>query len=273
MSGEKPNWVAPVANFLTKMEFFKSPFWYERVMMGMEKTGGKFVNYGYLPQPEEDLNFQLNPEDEPNRLFLNLVEQVIGNLDLSEKRILILGSGRGGNADYIARYKNPREIIAVDRSERAISFSSGEYSDECLAFINSSIEDLDINNLGKFDIVLSIESSHCFDQNIFLEKTKELLGQDGRFILADFRSIHQIEALVSGIQERDMQIIKQKDITQNILLAMENQTEERMRQIKEVMPSFLHGVVGEFVGIKNSGIYTKFKNRSFEYFILNIENH
>ncbi len=54
-----------------------------------------FMNYGYVPFTFEK-PLSLLPEDETNRYSLQLYHYLCALVDLSEKEMLEIGSGRGG---------------------------------------------------------------------------------------------------------------------------------------------------------------------------------
>lgn len=247
--------------------FLKSQFWYEVAMIKLGKVGGKFLNYGYTSNDKNDYLILLS-EDELNKPFIGLVDQAINGVNIKNKRILILGSGRGGDAEYITKYKQPSEVVAIDRSRRAIHYCNIEYNYPNLRFIHSKIKDIDVNSLGQFDVVVSIESSHCFNEDIFLSKTKDLLVVGGILVLTDFRSLEKMEKLKQKIAEKKMVIEKEYDITTNILSTIDKESESRLEIIHKTMPKFLWKMSREFIGIKGSRIYNSFKKKKKIYFTL-----
>ena len=54
--------------------------------------------------------------------YMQLYDHVAGAVDLRDLKVLEVGSGRGGGADYIKRYLKPESMVGLDISENAVSF-------------------------------------------------------------------------------------------------------------------------------------------------------
>lgn len=269
MLREKFNIEESAIELLAKIKFFKSEFWYEIVMRGMEKIGGQFANFGYLPINEEIL-LKLNADDEINRLHINLVEKALVELVVNGKDILVLGCGMGGDAEYIGKYKNPKQVLGIDRSKRAVEYARKANKLANVQFIQDKVEDLKVDSMDRFDIIVSIESSHCFDQEALLDKTSQLLKPGGVLAIVDFRDRKSKEKLLLSIESRGLQIVKNQDISANIILSMEEESDNRQKTIEEVMPKTLQVITGEFIGLRGSRIHNLLKSGKVEYFVLQV---
>lgn len=62
------------------------------------------MNYGYAPLEGEDDRLVLEPADEYNRSYIYLYEHLLSGVAVEGKEMLEVGCGRGGGAEYIARY-------------------------------------------------------------------------------------------------------------------------------------------------------------------------
>ena len=82
------------------------------------------MNYGYA---SKDLNLELKKEDTHNRYPIYLYHHVASQIDLNNKKVLEIGSCRGGGASYIARYMNPSQIICLDISSSAVKNCNDHY--------------------------------------------------------------------------------------------------------------------------------------------------
>ena len=80
----------------TKRRFWK--WWYNTFTTKAKDQDFKFMNYGY---DEDGFYPELNSEDESERYPIHLYHHVVTQVDISGKRILEVGSGRGGGASYI----------------------------------------------------------------------------------------------------------------------------------------------------------------------------
>ena len=85
-------------------------WWYQRLARAHKRADFRFMNYGYI----DDKKLELLKEDEPNRLFIQLYNMNIRDIDLKGKEIAEIGCGRGGGASWIAKTYNPKSLIAFD---------------------------------------------------------------------------------------------------------------------------------------------------------------
>jgi len=104
-------------------------------------------------------------------------------------RILELGCHWGFNCFHYA--EAGFSVVGVDISETLIALANEKLSahlrksDLDLCFINSWIENLDVNELGKFDtIILTDTLEHVIDPLPVLQKAKDLLADDGKIYIS-----------------------------------------------------------------------------------------
>src|SRR4051812_6746554 len=97
-------------------------WWYGRLARRIATGSWTFMNYGFLSSESENAkSLQLQPEDEPDRLCIQLYERITSPALLKGAQVLEVGSGRGGGASYLARYLQPAKIIGVDFSPDAVA--------------------------------------------------------------------------------------------------------------------------------------------------------
>jgi hypothetical protein len=94
-------------------------WWYQKLSKSHDKKDFRFMNYGYIDSTPPSLEFY----DEPYRLFIQLYEMNIRNIEFHNKWPLEVGSGRGGGASWVARTMNPSSLTGVDFSGEAVSLS------------------------------------------------------------------------------------------------------------------------------------------------------
>ena len=70
-----------------------------------------FMNYGFS---DENLFIEIDPEEERERYPAQLYHHTADQEDISEKKVLEVGSGRGGGASYVSRYLKPKSVIGID---------------------------------------------------------------------------------------------------------------------------------------------------------------
>ena len=167
-----------------RLENFVSNF-YDRFNAKLDDSI-RVLNYGY-----SDLDSEVDEERlqrEPDSLRLNLYKNAIKHLDLSDKRVLEVGSGRGGGASYIARTGGAREYVGLDLCPSSVDDCNRNYADvDNLSFCIGNAEDLPFED-NRFDVLINIESSHNYKNcPRFFAEASRVLKPDGIFVYADFR--------------------------------------------------------------------------------------
>ena len=147
--------------------------------------------------------------------------------------------GRGGGADYIKRYLDPACVVGVDYSANAVNLCLEYYSVEGLSFVPGDAENLPFEDQS-FDIVLNVESSHCYgSMTDFLAQVKRVLKPGGYFMFADFRNLEQLEELEKQLDQTGMCLITHENITPNVLKALDADHGRRFAHIQRGVPKML----------------------------------
>ncbi|MBN2536287.1 MAG: class I SAM-dependent methyltransferase [Spirochaetales bacterium] len=223
------------------------------------------MNYGYAADPAESQTLLLDKRDESNRYFIQLYNHVARGVLLKDRDVLEIGSGRGGGVDYISRYLEPRSIVGMDLSQKAINFCNKNYSPSLISFVNGNAEFLPFKQ-ESFDVVMNIESSHCYSSmKNFLNEVCRVLKFKGYFLFADLRDKDEIDILHSQLKDSQLKLIQHGDITGNIINALQLDSQNRMNYFKKFIPSFLLDSFQEFAGTINSRIYKRFINKKTLY--------
>jgi ubiquinone/menaquinone biosynthesis C-methylase UbiE len=233
-----------------------------RLMGSNLQSPTKFLNYGYAPLPREGgpCPPSLAPEDEPDRLSIQLYHRVVFPY-VVDHDVLEISCGHGGGADYIARYLGPRSVVGMDLNPAAIAFCSKYYRDvPNLTYRVGDAEHLPLPDRA-VDVVVNIEASHCYgSMEKFLLEVRRVLHPGGYLLFADFRLASQkasLEALfgASGFTVRD-----QSDVTPNVVAALQEDNARKLELIEQ-SPRFLRGGLAEFSGTEGSCAYQTFLDR------------
>ena len=70
-------------------------WWYQRLGKRGHDIGWTFMNYGFR-QDDKELSPNLKPEDESNRMFIQLYDYASSQIPLDGLKVLEVGSVRGG---------------------------------------------------------------------------------------------------------------------------------------------------------------------------------
>lgn len=224
-----------------------------------------FMNYGYADLDDSKSLAVLDKTDEVNRLSYQLYNHLAAEIELKDKQILEVGSGRGGGASMIKKYHKPEKLVGLDFSGTAVKFCNRNLSTRGLCFIEGDAENIPFS-AGSFDVVINVESSHCYySMNCFLIEVMKVLRPGGHFLFADFRKPHEIEELESMISAAGLEVLKKSDITPNVIKALDEDHCRRMKIISENVPKPFIKQFREFAGVKNSIVYKKFEKSEYVY--------
>src|SRR6185503_7916944 len=86
----------------------------------------------------------LNPQDEPDRLCIQLYHRLASAVDVRDKSVLEIGCGRGGGSSYVARYLGPKSVTGVDLSKAGIDHCRRSHTSPNLTFRVGDAENLSL---------------------------------------------------------------------------------------------------------------------------------
>lgn len=237
--------------------------WYEYLASAHRAPEWTFMNYGYSGSDAGPL--ELAAGDEPDRNYIQLYNQVAGAVDLTGLTVLEVGSGRGGGASFIKRYLHPARMIGADLSRNAVDFSRAVHNAAGLEFRTADAENLPFD-AESFDAVVNVESSHCYPSfEAFVSEVKRVLRPGGHFLYADFRDRSGVEDWRAALQKSGLTIIRETDITPNVLAALDRDDERKIGLINRLIPRPLRRSFLDFAGVRGSVIYEAFRNGKLAY--------
>lgn len=138
----------------------------------------QFMNHGYLPINEKLSGSMFDSCASLYMFFLDKLK------DTNDLKILDIGCGRGGGTNIIKSYYNFSEIHGCDFSDRSIDFCKKNYSG--IEFSQADAESLKLYDDNQFDVVMNVESSHCyFNINSFFKEVDRVLKPNGKFLYVD----------------------------------------------------------------------------------------
>ena len=202
----------------------------------------------------------LDKADADNRFCIQLYHHVASAIDIRDLKVLEVGSGRGGGADYIRRYLKPEKMVGIDFAKNAVNFCNRNYFVNGLSYKIGNAESLPFRD-NSFDVVVNVESSHCYSSmETFLGQVKRVLCKGGYFLFADLRRKGSIDILRESLYKCGLTLIKETDITMNIVEALKLDNERKTALIKKSVQKPLVKTFLEFAGTKGSNTYEKFKS-------------
>ncbi len=213
------------------------------------------MNYGY----DEDGFFPaLSSENEGERYPIQLYHHTATQVDLSNTKLLEIGSGRGGGACYVQQYLKTNSVTGLDISSDAVDLCKSSFDIPGLSFVQGDSEKLPFDD-DSFDVVLNIESSHCYGNiDSFLYEVGRVLKKNGSFLWCDFRTTEDMKTLFDAFSASGFLVEKEKDITPNILRALDLLTPYRKNQIRSHVPWLIRGVFESYAGVSGGSVNDAF---------------
>jgi len=243
---------------------------YELVSTFDKDKNAIFLNFGYTAHHKENEYLPLDPEEEMHRYPLQLYHHVAKSISWENVEALEVSSGRGGGASFIMRHFKPKSYTGVDFSTRAIKFCQSHYKLKGLNFHYGNAEDLNYPD-NSFDVVMNVEAS-LYYPNIkkFFEHVKRILKPDGYFLYTDLRYEEKVEIWHAQLKNMGLKLIKEEEITDNVLKAMEMDRERRIQLVDKYIPAILRKSFYHFAGLSPdspNGV-PHLDNRKYWYFVL-----
>lgn len=254
---------------LSGYPFFRQVLWqwlYQNLARNTSEQPVLFMNYGYAALDGKEM-LQLGPEDEPNRLSIQLYCHILRGLEIKDRDCLEVGSGRGGGVMFVANHMGPRSILGVDLSPKAVELCNRMHQNggPVVKFVVGSAENLPVQS-HTIDLVLNVESSHCYS-NIakFISEVRRVLRPGGHFAWADLQPTEAMLKFDYEVQRSGLSVLKREDITPNIIKSLELMDRDRSKFIEEYAPHFLRKDMMNFMGTKDGIIYQQLVNGQIVY--------
>lgn len=239
--------------------------WYHLTARFDRGNVARFANYGYAEVDPGAPALVLDSADEPDRLCIQLYHHVAAAVDLAGCDVLEIGSGRGGGADYIARYLKPRSTVGVDTNVRAIQASRRHYRVPGLRFGRGDSESLPFA-AESFDAVVNVESSHCYGSvKRFLSEVRRVLRPEGVLLLADFRASSAVGRMREQFEAAGFVVERETSITPNVFRALELDNERKLDLIHKHVPTLFRAVFCQFAATSGTPTWEKFRLGRWEY--------
>ncbi|MFN8257442.1 MAG: class I SAM-dependent methyltransferase [Bacteroidales bacterium] len=237
--------------------------WYWYISLKDKQAEVTFMNYGY---DEPGLKLELSGEEETNRYSIQLYNHMMREIKTDQKKILEIGSGRGGGLSYLNKHYHFESALGVDLNQKAVDFCNNFYPMNGISFRQGNAQALDFAS-DSYDIILNVESSHRYtDIKAFFNEVYRVLKPGGYFLITDFRYNSEMDELKKEIREAGLIFITEKSITTNVVRALEMDNGRRIHLVKKLVPSIIQSIALNFAGAVGTDTYNNFKTGRYEYF-------
>lgn len=178
-----------------------------------------FMNLGYVADDAPQHSKVKLPERMVGRNYIKLALEVIGDCDLTGRRLLDVGCGRGGTVHVVRTYFQAAEVVGLDLTSGAIEFCNARHRYANTQFLRGDAENLPFPD-DSFDVVTNIESSHHYARiGKFYEGVYRVLAGGGYFLYATMLLTEQFERDRSLLLDLGFVLEREQDITRNVLAA------------------------------------------------------
>lgn len=152
---------------------------YDKMNNFFESTNIAFMNHGYHP-PYDFISSEYLEFKNQASLYFRLFEKINPN----NKSILEIGCGRGGGINALTKNFNFNSVDACDLNNLNIEYCNNNNKNN-IKFKISDAQNLDYSD-NSFDIIINVESSHCYDNlGLFYKEVKRVLKPNGIFLYTD----------------------------------------------------------------------------------------
>jgi ubiquinone/menaquinone biosynthesis C-methylase UbiE len=232
---------------------------------GTISTDFSFMNYGFAP-----LSAELTSSAEPEKYCMQLYRELIGDTQLSRKRVVEVSCGRGGGAAHVARSFQPASYLGVDISENNLALAAKRFADvKNLRFQQGNAEALPLE-AGSADVVLNVEASHLYDSPpAFFAEVRRVLVPGGRFLHVDLH--WQDKDPPAMIAAAGFRVDEVADITKNVVQALEEDSDRREALVL-TFPEAMRKDFRDWSGVKDFRAYNRLKNGEWLYRITRATN-
>jgi ubiquinone/menaquinone biosynthesis C-methylase UbiE len=242
---------------------YKALYWYINTID--KKKEVLFMNYGYHDSSEK---IKLQDTDEINRYSIQLYHRLAKMVDLKNKDIVEIGSGRGGGLAYITKTFIPANALGIDLDMKATKFGNKQYKLNGLSFKQGNAQELPLAD-ESVDIVLNVESSHRYpNMEKFLSEVYRTLKPGGHFLFTDFRFEVKMKGLTHLLAKYDFVKFNEQIINKEVIKALELDTARREELVNRYAPPFLRKSFHDFAGNYGSPTFNHIKSGEIVYFVL-----
>jgi ubiquinone/menaquinone biosynthesis C-methylase UbiE len=238
--------------------------WHKLLIRFDKDSTVNFMNYGFAGL-NGDKPIQLEPNDEINRYCIQLYNHVVDAVDIKDKKVVEIGSGRGGGASFITRYHKPAQYTGVDISSGVIDFCNRFYKVPGLKFKVGKAEKIPLDD-SSHDVVVNVESARCYSNlETFFNEVHRVLQPNGHFLFADMIEKEEVQDIREKLNRCGFKIQSETDITPNVANGLALDSERRETLIDNQIPGFLQKQFKVFAGTKGTSRFDSFNNGKFDY--------
>lgn len=245
---------------------YRALYWYINTIDRKKEV--LFMNYGYHDSSEE---IELQNIDEINRYSIQLYHRLARMVEIQDKDIVEVGSGRGGGLAYITKTFKPLSAVGIDLDKKAAKFGNAHYNQKGLTFRQGDAQKLDLAD-NSIDVILNVESSHRYPKmELFLDEVYRSLKPGGHFLITDFRPRNKMKDLIHLLSQYNFVKFDEQMINQEVVKALELDDRRRVKLVKKYAPLFLRKSLHDFAGNMGSPTFKDIQSGEKVYFVFGFQ--
>ena len=156
--------------------------------------------------------------------------------------------------------------VDFDFSKDAVGLANEWYASQTnLSFKEGNAESLPLEDNSQ-DIIYNVESSHCYGNvGTFVKEVYRALRTGGNFCWTDFRDKPTMGKLHEIFLDSGFQIVSKREITSEVLVALDEINESKVQGIRESVPRTMRKSFETFAGVQGTPVYEAFKAGNLHY--------
>ncbi|MCB9797208.1 MAG: methyltransferase domain-containing protein [Alphaproteobacteria bacterium] len=264
--------MSPEPRLSRRLEQLAWRAWYQGLAWYSRRVGARFycMNWGYAA-PGVDLRPPERLAEE--RLPLQLYAALVDGIELSERDIADVSCGRGGGLAFLHEAYGPASSLGVDLTPGNLRVCAEHLGGRPgLSFVRGDATALPLADQS-VDVVLSVEASHCYpDAARFVAEAARALRPGGALLWTDFRPAEQLPAARACVDEALWRWRTERDITPEVLAAMQEDAPRRQALIAENAHPALRPLLRHFAAAdEHSDTVRRFTEGRARYFLYQLE--
>lgn len=231
-----------------------------------------FLNYGYVSNGNEQ-HAVIEPDDGWNRNSVKLLLETVGRTVIRDRQVIDIGCGRGGNIAALYKYFKPLSIVGLDICPANIAYCSAKSRWAEAFYLVGDAENIPFAD-GSFDVVLNMESAHAYpNRSRFYEEVYRIMRTGGVFLYTELMLEDQVTQNVRLLEEAGLSVIRNQDVTSNVLLSCEENAKQRTGTqgiANNANASTNIGDISDFIALPGSKKYEEMKAGTRQYRMMNL---
>jgi acyl transferase domain-containing protein/SAM-dependent methyltransferase len=221
-----------------------------------------FLNYGYIGLGGDDDAQHDVAEGVVNASSIRLVYELLGKTKLRGKRVLDVGSGRGGTVSLLAEQFGAK-ATGVDLAPEAVAFCRRIHRNPNAHFEVGDAEQLPCKDKS-FDVVTNVESSHTYPNlRSFFVEVRRVLKPGGLFLYTDLLPVQrwaEVRVLLASLR---FELLSDREITANVLASCDLVAATRAKAFGAADAG-----IDNFLAVPGSTVYEQMRSEAWQYRIL-----